>query len=67
MSNLAEALQEELSRNTELLVEYSSLPNGAGFLGAELLKDRIERANKAIISGDVVQMLAVYEELKGSE
>jgi len=67
MTNLAEAIQQELSRNIDLLAEYSALPNGVGFLGVEMLKLRIKRATKALANGNVVEMLVVYEELKASE
>ena len=46
---------------------YEGLPGGVGKIGATLLRDVLRRAEIAAMSGDVVQVLAAYLELKGCE
>ena len=65
MSNLAEDFQVELERNVELLGLYRELPSG-GF-GANVIQDKITRANKAVSEGDTVSMLSIYQELCRSQ
>lgn len=60
--NLIEGLQKEANRRRELLKQYEAIgPEGA--FGAAMLKIDIERAEKAVASGDVVEMVGVYREL----
>lgn len=62
---LADGLQAEIDRCQELLAEYRAIPTGA--FGALIIQEVLRRATAAILSGDVVAMLRVYEELKGLE
>lgn len=64
MSSLGEALPKELARCRELLVAYRGIPNGT--IAANLLEADIQAADQAMISGDVVAMIQVYERLKGA-
>ncbi len=63
--NLVEKTMEEIERNRELLAAYKMIPTGA--FGAMVIERKIERAVSAISSGDVVEILASYQELKTSE
>lgn len=67
MANIMEGLLEEMNRVRELIIEYKSLPQGVGMIGAGLMTVNIKMAEKAIASGDVVEMLVQYEKLKSCE
>lgn len=60
--NLMDGLMNELNRNRELLALYKSIPTGA--FGAAIINATIIRGEAAIKSGDVIQMLQAYSELK---
>lgn len=62
---LGEAFPKEQERCRELLGIYKSLPNNAGFFGAAMIEQTLKEADAAAMSGDVVRMLKVYEEMKG--
>jgi hypothetical protein len=64
MPSLSTAIFDEMNRVRELIEEYESLPDNAGFLGASLMKVSVKRAEKAIADSDVVAMLVAYEDLK---
>lgn len=66
-ASLAEALPLEQERVRQLLVDYESLPNGAGRFGAAFLRADLLAAEQAAASGDVVAMLRAYQKLKGCE
>ena len=51
---LADGLLRELKRNRELLLMYESIPTGV--FGATLLRQLIERTERAMTEGDIVQM-----------
>lgn len=63
--NLMEGLLHEIERNRELLSEYQSIPTGA--FGAMLVAADIKDAEKALASGDTVEMLRVYNALQNNE
>jgi hypothetical protein len=63
-TNLAEALASEISRNTELLGFYREIHAD---IGAALIQQDLDRAIKAVGNGDVIEMLRIYEILKGNE
>jgi len=60
--NLFEALNEEISRNEELLRAYQEIPEGV--FGATCIKVALDRAKKARSEGDAIQMMRSWEELK---
>jgi hypothetical protein len=62
MANLIDGLQEEMNRCRELLKQYEAIPEGV--FGATMIKQTIKRSEQSISSGDVVEMLIMYEELK---
>ena len=65
MSSLAETLPQEIARVQELIKDYESVP--IGHIAASLMKQDIAKAHTAMMAGDLVGMIAAYEELKGYE
>lgn len=65
--NLIEGVLQEMNRVRELLPLYKSLPDGVGMFGASVIENNIKRAEHVIASGDVVEMLQVYHDLKECE
>lgn len=65
MSSLAEELPKEMARvRDELMPQYIAIgPPGA--IALAMMRADLDRAAKAMMSGDVVEMLRVYESLKG--
>ena len=64
MPNLSESIFDEMNRVRELIKEYESLPDNAGFFGASLMKVSIKRAEIAISKSDAVEMLRAYDDLQ---
>jgi hypothetical protein len=62
MKNLAESLSEEQQRVRELLPIYDAIPSGV--FAATMMRQSLARAEQAAASGDVVKMIAAYEDLK---
>ena len=61
--NLIEGLLAEMNRVRELIPLYE-LPNGAGTFPIAQMNASLDRAEAAIASGDVIDELRCYEELK---
>ena len=61
--SLADALPAEIKRCQELLTEYQSL-GAVGIFGATMIKQSVDAAVEAISSGDVVEQIRCYNELK---
>lgn len=55
-----------MNRNRELLKQYEAI-GSAGIFGAGAIRNEIKRAEAAISSGDTVQMIAIYKELKSND
>lgn len=64
MDTLGDALPQECARVRKLKELYLSLPDGAGRLGARLMEAVLRMADEAMIEGDTMAMLRVYQELK---
>lgn len=64
-NTLAEAYVAEQERCRELIVIYEDLPNRAGFFAAKMVREILRRADRAVMEGDTVAMLGIYEEMKG--
>ena len=67
MSSLAEALPQEINRVRRVLDSYKDLrgmPNVLVEPQITMLEDLLDRATITASSGDVIQMLRVFEELK---
>jgi len=63
--NLVEVLQEKIKYSRNLLAEYQKIPTGA--LGAVLIQNIIDQAEKAMASGDPVAMAKALKELEELE
>ena len=65
MSSLAEELLKEQARVRELINIYRDpILKGAGELAALMMEQSLQKADKAIISGDIVKMIQCYKDLK---
>ena len=63
---LGDALPREIARvRDEVLPHYDAIPEGV--IAATLMRHALDRASKAMIEGDLVEMIRVYKELKGFE
>jgi hypothetical protein len=63
--NLVEALEREIDRNRELLKAYESIPTGT--FGAMMIERDIKNAVKALASGDAVEIIKAYQEMKDNQ
>lgn len=61
--SLGTALPAEMARVREIIPIYDSVP--MGFIAASMMRADLDRAAKALAEGDVIEMLRVYESLKG--
>lgn len=66
MSSVGEEFPKEQARVRELLGVYKTI-GPAGAFGALMLEATLQRADQAAITGDIVQIIRSYEELKGCE
>jgi hypothetical protein len=63
IKTLGESLPEQQARVRRLIGIYRQIgPTGA--FAIAMMEDALQRADKAAISGDVVEMMRVHEELK---
>ena len=61
--SLAEALPKEQDRVREIVAIYDTVPNG--HFAAAMMRQSLAEAERAAATGDVVAMIAAYEDLKG--
>jgi len=66
MESLGTALPKEQARVREVLGHYKEI-GSAGMFGAAMIEQSLQKADQAIIGGDVVAMLTAYEDLKEIE
>ncbi len=64
VDTLGDALPREMTRVRKLTQMYASI-GPAGIFAVTLMNDALDRAQKAIIEGDMVAMIKVYQELQG--
>lgn len=65
MSSVGEALPKEMARvRDEVLPLYEGI-GAAGAIAAGMMRADLDRAARAMVEGDTVGMIAVYESLKG--
>lgn len=62
MSSVGEQIVVELKRAREVLREYEAIPEGA--FGAGMIRISIGQAESALASGNVIEILKAYEDLK---
>lgn len=63
MTTVGEDFPNQQARARELLAAYKEI-GAAGRFGAAVIERALKRADEAAISGDVVAILAAYNELK---
>ena len=66
MTSLGEEYPKEQARCRELLTQYQEI-GPPGRFGALMIEDMLCRADEAAISGDVIAMIRLYEEMKESK
>jgi len=64
--SLGEALPKEMARVREVLGHYKELGT-AGKFGALMIEIALQKADEAVISGDLAAMIVAYKDLKGIE
>jgi len=64
IETLGDALPKEQARVRELIKIYAGIGPG-GMIAITMMEIALQKADQVIINGDVVEMLRVYEELKG--
>ena len=64
--NLIEGLQQEMNRCRDLIKVYEEI-GSAGAFGKMVIENSIKSGEAAIASGDVVAMVAAYQDLKQRE
>jgi hypothetical protein len=60
---LGDALPDEIARVTTILGHYMEI-GPAGMFGAMMMRASLDRATRALASGDVVAMIQSLEDLK---
>lgn len=64
-TSLGTELPKEMARvRDKLLPLYDGLPNRAGMFAATMMRADLDRAARAMMEGDIVEMIRVYELLK---
>ena len=63
ITTLGDALPAEIARVREVLGHYKEL-GPVGMFGAMFIEQSLQAADKAVMAGDVVEMLCVFAELK---
>jgi hypothetical protein len=66
VETLADGLLEELKRNRELLSQFEAI-GAPGMIGASMIRQDIEYAEKAMVEGDTIAMIQVYKTLKENQ
>lgn len=66
ITTVGDDMPVQQARCRELLRAYQDL-GPAGTLGALVIEGALERADRAVMSGDIIRILACYRELKGLE
>lgn len=66
MTTLGDEFPKEQARVREVLGYYKEI-GPAGAFGAAMIEDVLRRADRAAVSGDVIEMLRVFKELKEIE
>ena len=63
MDTLGDDFVKEQARVREVLGYYKEI-GPAGAFGAAMIEQSLQKADKASISGDIVEMLAAYKDLR---
>lgn len=65
MSSLGTELPKEIARVRDEILPFYLEIGANGAFGAAMIRQTLDEASQAMISGDVIAMIRVYEELKG--
>jgi len=63
VSTLGDEFPKEQARVREVLGYYKEI-GPAGMFGAMVIEQTLRKADEAALSGDIVQMLAAFQEMK---
>ena len=64
--SLGEALPKEQARVRELIRQYRDpILGGAGEIAARMMEASLQAADRAVMSGDVVEMIKAHKDLQG--
>lgn len=63
MAYVGEELPKEMARVRELLPLYDIIPTGV--FAATMMRNDLDRAAKALAEGNIIEIIRVYESLKG--
>lgn len=63
MSTLGDEYLKEQARVREVLGYYKEI-GPAGMFGAMMIEQTLRKADEAALSGDIVQMIAAFQEMK---
>lgn len=66
MTSVGEDMPNQQARARELLTEYHKI-GPAGKFGVYMIEQALRRADAALASGDVVEIVKSYQELRGLE
>ena len=66
MNTVGDDMPKQQQRCRELLKVYHDLGPAGGF-GAMMIEQALRRADQAVISGDIVEIVRSYQELKELE
>ena len=64
--SLGDAFPKEQARVREVLGHFKAIGSPGAF-GAAMIEATLRKADEAMASGDVVEMIQVFEEMKGIE
>lgn len=66
MSSVGEEFPKEQARARELLQQYKAI-GAPGQFGSIMIEQALQRADRAMASGNIVEIVRSYEELKALE
>ncbi len=64
---LMEGLLSQMNRVRNLITVYNRQPGSVGFVTIKHMKIAIQKAEKAILTGNVIQMLLCFRKLRNCE
>ena len=62
--SLGDALPKEIARVRKVLGHYKEI-GPAGMFGAAMIEQSLQKADNAIVSGDIAAMITAYRDLQG--
>ena len=65
MENIKQNLADQINRVNKIIKEYDNLPDRAGLFSCGMMRHSIDKAEIAIDSDDMGELITAYVELKG--